>query len=66
LYRFDISNNPTMTTGAINTLIADMVANYENNPRGNVNINIRNTATPTGDAVEQIEFLRSVGWNIRT
>lgn len=66
LYRFDISNNPTMTTGAINTLIADMVANYENNPRGNVNVNIRNTATPTGDAVEQIEFLRSVGWNIRT
>ena len=66
LYRFDISNNPTMTTGAINTLIADMVANYENNPRGNVNVNIRNTATPTGDAVEQIEFLRSQGWNIRT
>ena len=66
LYRFDISNNPTLTTGAINTLIADMVANYENNPRGNVNLNIRNTATPTGDAVEQIEFLRSVGWNIRT
>lgn len=66
LYRFDISNNPTLTTGAINTLIADMVANYENNPRGSVSVNIRNTATPTGDAVEQIEFLRSVGWNIRT
>ena len=65
LARFDISNNP-LTTGAVNTLIADMVANYENNPRGGVSVNIRNTATPTGDAVEQIEFLRIKGWNIRT
>jgi hypothetical protein len=65
LLRFDISNNP-LTTGAVNTLIADMVANYENNPRGGVSVNIRNTATPTGDAVEQIEYLRTKGWNIRT
>lgn len=65
LRAFDISNNPNLPTGAVNTLIADLVANYENNPRGGVSVNLRNTSTPTGEAVEQIEFLRSKGWNMR-
>jgi Leucine-rich repeat (LRR) protein len=65
LRAFDISNNPNLPTGSVNQLIADLVANYENNPRGGVSVNLRNTATPTGEAVEQIEFLRAKGWNMR-
>lgn len=65
LRAFDISNNPNLPTGSVNQIIADMVANYENNPRSGVSVNIRNTATPTGEAVEQIEFLRAKGWNMR-
>ena len=65
LRAFDISNNPNLPTGAVNQIIADMVANYENNPRSGVSVNLRNTATPTGEAVEQIEFLRAKGWNMR-
>ena len=65
LLRFDISNNPNMSAGAVNSIVADLVANYENNPRSGISINLANTAIPTGDAVEQIEFLRSKGWNMR-
>jgi len=65
LRAFDISNNPNLPTGAVNQIIADCVANYENNPRSGVSVNLRNTATPTGEAVEQIEFLRAKGWNMR-
>jgi len=65
LRAFDISNNPNLPTGAVNQLVADLVGNYENNPRSGVSVNLRNTATPTGEAVEQIEFLRAKGWNMR-
>jgi Leucine-rich repeat (LRR) protein len=65
LRAFDISNNPNLPVGAVNQIIADLVANYELNPRSGVSVNLRNTATPTGEAVEQIEFLRSKGWNMR-
>jgi Leucine-rich repeat (LRR) protein len=65
LYRIDISNNPNLPAGAVNNIVADLVANYENNPRGGISVNLANTSTPTGDAVEQIEFLRSKGWNMR-
>lgn len=65
LRRFDLSNNPGLTGQSVNDIIADMIANYENNPRGGVTVNLANTATATGDAVEQIEFLRAAGWNIR-
>ena len=54
-----------MSAGAVNSIVADLVANYENNPRSGISINLANTAIPTGDAVEQIEFLRSKGWNMR-
>lgn len=66
LRRFDISNNPTLTEGAVVDMIDDLLANYNANPRSGVVVNLRNTATPTGVAIEQIEFLRSVGWSIRT
>jgi Leucine-rich repeat (LRR) protein len=65
LLRFDLSNNPTLTGQSVNDIIADCVKNYEANPRGGVAVNLANTATVTGDAVDQIEFLRSVGWNMR-
>lgn len=65
LYRFDISNNPNLPTGAVNNIVADLVANYEANPRSGISVNLANTSTPTGDAVEQIEYLRSKGWNMR-
>lgn len=65
LYRFDVSNNPNLPAGAVNNIVADLVANYEANPRGGISVNLANTSTPTGDAVEQIEFLRSKGWNMR-
>lgn len=65
LRRFDISNNPNLPVGAVNQIVADLVENYENNPRRGVAVNLRNTATPTGLAIEQIEFLRSKGWNMR-
>jgi hypothetical protein len=65
LRRFDLSNNPLLTGTAISDLIADLVANYEANPRGGVTVNLANTTTATGAAVEQIELLRAAGWNIR-
>jgi Leucine-rich repeat (LRR) protein len=65
LKRFDLSNNPTLTGQSVNDIIADCVANYEANPRSGVSVNLANTATATGDAVEQIEFLRAAGWNMR-
>jgi Leucine-rich repeat (LRR) protein len=65
LYRIDISNNPNLPAGAVNNIVADLVANYEANPRSGISVNLANTSTPTGDAVEQIEFLRSKGWNMR-
>jgi len=65
LRRFDLSNNPTLTGQAVNDIIADCVANYEANPRSGVSVNLANTATITGEAVEQLEFLRAAGWNMR-
>lgn len=66
LRRIDISNNSSITEGDINIFIDDLVKNYENNPRSRVTVNIRNTATPTGIAQEQIQFLNDNGWTIRT
>lgn len=65
LLRLDISNNPTLTGQAVNDIIADCVKNYEGNPRKGVSINLANTATATGEAVEQLAFLRTAGWTIR-
>lgn len=66
LRRLDISNNSDLTEGDVNTIIDDLYQNYQNNPRGRVRINLRNTATVTGEAVEKIQFLTDNGWVIRT
>lgn len=66
LRRLDVSNNPNLSESDVNAIIHDMYLNYELKPRSGVSVNIRNTAIPTGDAVEEIEFLRNKGWNIRT
>lgn len=64
--RLDVSNNPNLSESDVNAIVHDMYLNYEKKPRSGVSVNIRNTAIPTGDAVEEIEFLRNKGWNIRT
>ena len=64
--RLDISNNSELTEGNVNSIIDDLYQNYQNRPRGRVSINLRNTATPTGDAVEKINFLTENRWTIRT
>lgn len=61
----DVSNNSGLSENDINLIIDDLYKNYQANPRRNVVVNIRNTAIPTGDAVDKIEFLRFNGWNIR-
>ena len=66
LRAFDVSNNPNLPAGAVNRIVADLIENYESNPRGGVSVNLRGTAPITGEAVEQVDFLRSVGWNMRT
>lgn len=72
----DISDN-NLGPGAINQIIQDLFDNYEAVPRGSVTINLyRNYAlkdgnpistayTPTGDALEQIQFLQSKNWTIQ-
>ena len=66
LRRLDLSNNSNLSESSVNDIIDDMYQNYQTKPRSGVSVNVRNTAIPTGDAIEQIEFLRSKGWNIRT
>lgn len=63
--RLDISNNSDLTESDINNVIEDLFQNYNNRPRTGVRINIRNTATPTGEAVDKIDFLTQNGWIIR-
>lgn len=65
LRRVDVSNNPGLTEGDINAFVGDLYDNYETNPRGGVAINLRNTAAPTGDSVDKLDFLRNNGWTIR-
>jgi hypothetical protein len=65
LTAFDISNNPNLPVGSVNQIIADLVANHDANPRGGVSVNLRGTSSPTGEAVEQIDYLRAKGWNMR-
>lgn len=66
LRRLDISNNPNLTEGDVNTIIEDLYQNYQNRPRSRVRVNLRNTAVATGEAVEKIQFLIDNGWVIRT
>lgn len=66
LYRInyiDLSNN-NLSQQAINSIIADLVINYNAVKRGGVTVNLRNNALPSGIALERITFLRSKGWTI--
>lgn len=65
LRRLELSNNSDLTEGDINTIVNDLYNNYESNPRQNVTVNLRNTATPTDTAVDKLDFLRNNGWTIR-
>lgn len=62
----DLSNNPNLTQTNVNDIINDLYENYQALPRSGVQVNIRNTDIPSGLAVEQIDYLRTKGWNIRT
>lgn len=66
LRRIDLSNNSGLNQGTINQIINDLYENYQLRPRTGVAINIRNTAIPSGDAVDQIQFLRDNGWIVRS
>jgi len=64
--RLDVSNNTDLTESDVNNIIEDLFQNYNNRPRTGVRVNIRNTATPTGEAVDKIDFLTQNGWIIRS
>lgn len=59
----DLSRN-LLTSQAINAIISDLFDNYTAVPRGGVTVNIRQNAVPSGDALDQVTFLRSKGWTI--
>ena len=65
LRRFNISNNTSLTESDVNNIVDDLYKNYQSKPRSSVRINIRNTATPTGEAVDQLDFLTQKGWVVR-
>jgi hypothetical protein len=76
IQRLDISRN-ALTEFDLNNIIDDLFTNYENAPRGGVNINLQSqtnavgyspsTAAPSErekEVAEKITFLRSKGWTI--
>jgi hypothetical protein len=60
---FDVANN-LLSEQAVNTIVNDLFINYDTVKRGRVTINLRGNALPTGNALIQINFLRSKGWTI--
>lgn len=59
----DFSRN-NLTSQAVNTIINDLFENYTASPRGGVTLNLRSNGAPSGDALDQIDILRSKGWSI--
>lgn len=59
----DFSRN-NLTSQAVNAIIDDLFQNYVSSPRGGVTVNLRSNGAPSGDALEQIDVLRSKGWSI--
>jgi Leucine-rich repeat (LRR) protein len=59
----DLSGNQ-LSQQAVNSIIGDLFANYNAIKRGGVTINLRQNALPSGIALDQINFLRTKGWNI--
>ena len=69
IIQIDLANNLIDTQSAID-IIDDLVANYESRPRGGVTVNLQgnqidsNAITTNPKVVEQLDTLRSAGWNI--
>jgi hypothetical protein len=75
LRRLDISNN-RLSVSSVRNIIADMIENYKNNPRGNVTINMLGQLDLNGNAVTEalvaedeqtfndLRVLRTSGWTI--
>ena len=76
IQRLDVSRN-ALTEFDLNNIVDDLFTNYQNAPRGGVNINLQSqsaaigyspsTAAPSErekEVAEKIEFLRSKGWTI--
>ncbi len=59
----DLSSN-TLSQQAVNSIISDLLDNYNTVKRGGVTVNLRGNAIPSGTALEQIDILRSKGWSI--
>lgn len=57
----DLSNNQ-LTQQAVNSIINDLLTNYNTVNRGSVSINLRNNSTPSSTAIDIINFLSSRGW----
>jgi Leucine-rich repeat (LRR) protein len=59
----DLSRN-RLSAQAVNAIINDLFINYTASPRSGVTLNLRSNAAPSGDALDQIDILRSKGWSI--
>ena len=68
LYRIkyiDLSGN-SLTSQAVDDILADLLTNYNAVNRGRITINLRGNGTPSLEGQETIEILRSKGWTITT
>lgn len=67
LRNINLANN-SMTQGAVDQIILDFSANYDNNPRRNVTVNLRGNSAPstTEDVTSARDKLTSFGWRILT
>lgn len=59
----DLSNN-LLTQQAINSIIDDLLINYDTVKRRGVTVNLRGNTLPSATALEKITFLNSKGWSI--
>jgi len=68
LYRInyiDLSGN-SLTSQAVDDILADLLTNYNAVNRGRITINLRGNGTPSLEGQETAEILRSKGWSITT
>jgi len=59
----DVSSN-LLSQQAINSIVSDLIANYDSLNRSGVLINLRGNSIPGITGQEQIQFLRTKGWTI--
>lgn len=59
----DVSSN-LLSQQAINSIVSDLIANYDSLNRSGVLINLRGNSIPSTTGQEQIQFLRTKGWTI--